>query len=403
MTLAPARTGAPAVPPTPPGLRPLGRWGFAAVVVASFGGPLALAALYAPQAVDEVASSAGLVALAAAVLFVAPLAVWVRYARVVPGAGGLYGFVREAAGARTATVQAVLWTTSYLLYLVYTTAYVVYDVLPEVVPRVARYRSLLEVVLPVVIAAVVVAGRRVTIATIAAIAIAQVSLVALLDVVAARHGTTSTAFAGHGQPHATAVAAGSIALLFVCGSLPLFFGGEVVRPRRSMPRLLPAVFAATAVAVVVAVLPMALDPAFTHAEIPGMALVRADVGRTAADAIGLGVAASVVGLMLVEYLALTRLLYAVTGRAPQRIAWWLAVPLVAAGPISLINPDRFYADLLKPSLVALWLSQLIVVAVYPLFARRQGSRLVPHVALGTVASGVMVFGLWTTLSSSVAT
>jgi hypothetical protein len=105
-----------------------------------------------------------------------------------------------------------------------------------------------------------------------------------------------------------------------------------------------------------------------------MSLVRVDVGAAAATAVGLGVAASVLGLMLVEYLALTRLLHVVTGRSPQRLAWWLAVPLVGAGPVSLIDPERFYADLLKPSLVALWLSQLIVVAAYPRFARRQGSR-----------------------------
>jgi len=32
------------------------------------------------------------------------------------------------------------------------------------------------------------------------------------------HARTASAFAANGQPHATAVAAGSIALLFVCGS-----------------------------------------------------------------------------------------------------------------------------------------------------------------------------------------
>ena len=39
--------------------------------------------------------------------------------------------------------------------------------------------------------------------------------------------------------------------------------------------------------------------------------------------------------------------------------------LVAAAPLTLINPERIYRDLIKPSLVALWLSQLIVFAVYP--------------------------------------
>jgi hypothetical protein len=167
--------------------------------------------------------------------------------------------------------------------------------------------------------------------------------------------------------------------------------------------VLPATYVLTAMVVVLAVLPMAVDPAFAHAEIPGMSLVRIDVGAGAATAVGIGVAASVVGVMLVEYLALTRLLHAVTARSPQSMARWLAVPLVLAGPLSLINPDRFYADLIKPSLVALWLAQLVVVVVYPLYERRQGHLRVRHVAIGAVASAVMAFGLWSTLSSTSAT
>jgi amino acid transporter len=371
--------------------------------VVSFGGPLALAALYGPQAVDEVTSSAGLVALIAPLVFAIPLVIWLRYSRDLAGSGGLYTFVEAAAGRRLAGVHGVLWVTSYALYLVYTTAYVVYDVLPAVTPRVNSFRSTLEVLLPVAIAAAVVTGRRTTMAVLAVIAVGQVGLAVLLDVVALRHSPTVSSFAGHGHPHDTAVAAGSVALLFVCGSLPLFLGGEVVRPHRTIRRVLPLAYAATAVLVVIAVLPMAVDPAFARADIPGMSLVRVDVGATAATAVGLGVAASVVGVMLVEYLAVTRLVHAVTARSPQVVARWLAVPLVVAGPISLINPDRFYADLLKPSLVALWLAQLVVVAVFPLYIRRRGGLRIHHVAMGAVGSAVMVFGLWSTLSSTSAT
>jgi amino acid transporter len=373
------------------------------VVVVSFGGPLALAALYAPQAVDDVTSSAGLVALAAPLLFAIPLVIWLGYSRDIAGSGGLYSFVEAAAGRPVARVQATLWVFSYALYLIYTTAYVVYDVLPVVSPRVSGYRSALEVMLPVGIAAAVVAGRRTTMVVLGVIGVGQLGLAALVDVVAVRHGSATASFAPHGHPHATAVAAGSVALLFVCGSLPLFLGGEVLRPRRTIRRVLPAAYVVTAAVVVLAVLPLATDPAFAQAAIPGMSLVRVDVGSAAATAVGLGVVASIVGVMLVEYLALTRLGHAVTGRSPQSVARWLAVPLVLAGPLSLVDPSRFYADLIKPSLVALWLSQLVVVAVYPMYMHRRRSLRAQHVVLGLAGSGVMLFGLWSTLSSAVAT
>src|SRR5206468_4277837 len=108
-------TGAPAAAPLAPGLRPLGRWTFAAVAVVSFGGPLALAALYAPQAVDEVTSSAGLAAAIAPLVFAIPLFIWMRYSRDIAGPGGLYAFVEAAAGRSVARVHGVLWLASYAL------------------------------------------------------------------------------------------------------------------------------------------------------------------------------------------------------------------------------------------------------------------------------------------------
>ena len=136
---------------------------------------------------------------------------------------------------------------------------------------------------------------------------------------------------------------------------------------------------------------------------PVLFVPTSDVGSTAAVAVGLGVAASVVGVMVLEYVAVTRLAHAVTGRSTQTVARWLAVPLVLSGPISLINPNAFYDDLLKPSLVALWLSQLIVMAVYPLYAGARGRLRPAHIVMGAAGSAVMLFGLWTTLSGSAST
>ena len=144
MTTFPTRaTGTTAGrPPRHAGARPASAWAFAGVAVTSFGGPLALAALYAPGIVAGAASaSAGLAMVAAVVVFAFPLAIWLRYARQVNGPGGLYSFVEAAAGRRVALVQAGLWIVSYLLYLLYTTAQIVYDTLPAVRARRATRTS----------------------------------------------------------------------------------------------------------------------------------------------------------------------------------------------------------------------------------------------------------------------
>jgi hypothetical protein len=94
-----------------------------------------------------------------------------------------------------------------------------------------------------------------------------------------------------------------------------------------------------------------------------MAVAERFAGHGFAVAVGVGVAVSVAGVMLVD----------------------------------LINPERIYNDLLAPSLVALWLSQLIVFAVYPRFAARQHHRPLPAWALTAAATAFGVYGLWATI------
>jgi hypothetical protein len=53
----------------------------------------------------------------------------------------------------------------------------------------------------------------------------------------------------------------------------------------------------------------------------------------------------------------------------------LGAALAAAAPVTLINPERIYTDLIKPSLVALWLSQ------------RSSSRSTPGSRPGSTSAG----------------
>ena len=68
----------------------------------------------------------------------------------------------------------------------------------------------------------------------------------------------------------TGRALGGIATLFVCGSLPLFLVGETRDGGRTFRRVLPPAFLLTAVGVLLAVYPLARDPAFAHARVPGL-------------------------------------------------------------------------------------------------------------------------------------
>jgi amino acid transporter len=378
--------------------RPLPGWAFIGVAVASFGGPLALAAQIAPGTVSDAASSAGFAMVAAVVVFAAPLAIWLRYSATVAGSGGLFAFVEAAAGRRVALVQAAIWTVSYLLYVIYTTVQIVYDLLPVVLPGERQYQTLLALLIPVAVAGVMIAGRTVAMITIGLIAGSQLILAGVLDGVTLAHLSTPASSFGVGAPGgALRSATAQTSLLYICGSLPVFLGGELASPARTIRRGLIGVYLLTALVVVLAVAPLAAAPGLTRTEIPGFSLAQQFAGLGVARAIGIGVAVSTAGVILCEYLALARLLHAVGSWRLRPVTIAIGAIVVVAAPFSLIDPDGFYTTLVKPSLAALWLSQLIVFAVYPLFARKRGQPMVPAWALSIVASGLAIYGLWLSL------
>ena len=379
----------------------VGSWAFFAFALASFGGPLALAALIAPGAVEDASASAGLATIAAAVVFVVPLAIWLRYSRHVNSSGGLFAFVEVAAGRPVALVQATIWTVSYLLYVVYTTVQVVYDVLPVAIPSERGWQTPLALAIPVALVGVMAAGRGAALIALGAVALGQVALTGVLDGVTLAHVSTPVSSFGAGAPTGSlARASAQTSLLYVCGSLPLFLGGELARPVVAVRRGLLGAFAVTTVLVVAAVAPLAAAPGVMRTEIPGVSIAQQFAGHNLAVAIGVGVAASVVGVMLAEYFALTRLLHAVGSWPLRRCVLAVGAVLLLAAPLTLIDPHGFYDSLLKPSLAALWVSQLIVFAVYPRFARRHRYAMAPAWALSVVASAFALYGLWSVFENA---
>jgi hypothetical protein len=380
---------------------PIGTWAFAAVAVCSFGGPLSLAALNAPGLVGDVSGSAGLVNVAAVVVFVLPLAVWLLYSNRVSGAGGLSAFVEAAAGRRVALLQAAAWIVSYGLYLIYTTVQIVYDVLPSVVPMAHSTKTLLMLLIPVVIGGVMIAGRTASLIVLGALAVSQLLLAGVLDYITLANVQTPASSVVTATPAgAVTKATLNTSLLYICGSLPLFLGGELSSPARTIRRGLAGSYVIAAVVVILAVAPLAAEPSFLSAPVPGVSVAQAFASPGLAKAIGIGVAASIAGLILCEYVALTRLLYAVGPWSIRPVTVVVGVGVIASGPISLIDPQGFYDALLKPSEVALWISQLIVFAVYPLFARRRRLAPLPAWALGLSASALGLYGLWTSLQQA---
>jgi amino acid transporter len=290
-----------------------------------------------------------------------------------------------------------VWAFSYFLYLPYTVTDIVYEMLATVFPGIEPWRPLLEVVIPIAIVALVLLGTLPALRVLAVSAVLQLGILVVLGATVIHHVGAPTASFTHA--HGLRPGAANVALLFVCGSLPLFLGSEVAGGSRTIRRALPVAGIVAAAYVIFAVFAFAaVEPALRSEELPGYAIAGAYSGRTLAIVVGVGAAASVAGLIVAEYLALSRLLFAFTGVPIRRLVGMIAVPFVALDALSLIDPEWFDEHVLRPSLIALYLSQLIVFAVYPLYRRRP-----LDVALGAIAFALMAWGLWRGITAPVST
>lgn len=376
------------------GFSPLLFVGFA---IAAIGGPLALPNFLPGTAGDEGIESAGLVVLLALAVFSAPLVLWLVYSRRIVSPGGLTAFVEAAAGRRAALVHGWIWAFAYFLYLPYTVTFVVYDVLTPIFPGLHPYRWVLELVLPVAIVVLVLAPVRLALAALVLVGLAQLVLMVVLGGVTLSHVPVRFAHEPSLDPIGRGV--GGTALLFICASLPLYLGAEVRGGSRTVRRGLAAAVTVVGICFFVAALPLATVPgALQDFPVPAATIAKYYSGRPLEIAVAVGIAAGTLALIVAEYLALGRLLHWLHGLPLRRTLAWIAGPFVIADAISLVNPDAFYDKLLKPSLGALFVSQLVVFVVFPLF--RRGVRWLPLVA---IASSLAVWGFYTLISGSSST
>ena len=376
-------------------VRPYLFYGFA---VACVGGPLALAVLFGPGTVGGVLPSAGWGGLLAAAVFTFPLGCWLRYSRTVASPGGLTAFVEAAAGRRVALAQALVWGFSYFLYLIYTITFVVYDLLPTTFRLSHTTLGWLEAALTTGLVLLFLLPTNGLLGVVALFAVAQVAAIGWISWLALFHlGSPGPQFAAPAALPAFARQSVNLSLLYVCGGLPVFLGGELPGGGRTVRRGLVAGWAVAAVGSTLALAAIAgWGERIATSAVPGVSLAQVLGGRSAAMVLGAAVVASVLGVEVAEFVALTRLAHYLTGRPRRRVVAWVTAAFAVASLVNLLGPQRVYADLIRPSLVALWLSQIFVFLVYPRFARRQQPRTRRPVAVGVGAAGaaLMSYGLY---------
>lgn len=367
-------------------------FGFA---LATFGGPLALTALLSPRVAGPAIPSLGLATLLGGAAFALPMYVWWTYSGRIASSGGLVAFVREAAGTRLALVTGAFWTVSYFLYLPYTVSELAHESLPIVFPGLHGSAWALQLALPLAVTAFVLAPLVLVFAVFGILALYQLAMLLALGAVEIGHvGAPASSFAVHGHAGDFATATFGMSLLFVCGSLGFFFGDEVRGGGRTLRLAVAAAFVVAAVYTVFAAFPLASVPRdLLGGAIPGYDVATAYAGHGLGVAVGVGAILSDGLLVVAELLALSRLLHWASGRSTRTTTLAIAVPFFLVDAIALVDPEGFYERAAKPSLTALWLSQLLVFLAFPLLRRRPLDLLV-----GTACGALAVWALYRVLS-----
>lgn len=388
----------------PGGSRPLPRLALAGFAVAGTS-PLALVVVtlagvtgLAPKLLVP-ATALGLA------LFLAPLAVWLGYSRAVASSGGLYAFVAHAVGPRLARVQGWVWTVSYILYLPYTVTYIVFYLLPYVWPLPAAWSRALEIALPIAICLLVILADRAAIYLLLVLSALQVAAIAALAVLvlgtgAATQAPIALAPSMSALP-AFAGGAGQVSLLIVCLSLVVFLGGEAAGGGGAVRWALGVGFAVVAGTALLGawLLAQGATPAVLRSWLPGVTLADRYAPHGLGLAIGGLVLAGIAAVIVAEFIALVRLGRGMLGLDHRTAAVVVSSFFVAADAASLANPERFYTLTIGPSVAALYLSQLVVFAAYPLLAR-DGRRRGPGPWLvAAIAAAWSLFGLYGAVTS----
>jgi cation transport ATPase len=87
----------------------------------------------------------------------------------------------------------------------------------------------------------------------------------------------------------------------------------------------------------------------------------------------------------------------------RKLLLWIGVPFVAFDALTLTDPEAFDKNVLRPSLVALFLSQLIVFGVFPVYRARRGKLTPVDVLIALGAFVLMAWGLYRALTHPIST
>ncbi len=369
--------------------------------ISSIGGPLALAAIFLTSSASSGIHDIPATLLIGIILFSTVILIWMRYSDRIASSGGLYAFVKEASGERIARLQGYVWILSYFLYLPYTVTYIVFYILPSIFSVSNPDLYALEIVLPVIISAMIVVNRKLPFYFLFFLAIAQVAIVLILSaVIFGVVGLNPSSAVPNVSLGSLAKGGSGLALLFICADLPIFLGGEAQGKGKSIKNALAFSFAIVALLLLIFSIAISNLPENSDTfTVFGFQLAQQYGSNLFASILGIFAVLSIIGLIIAEFIGLSRLMSAMFKLSMPKILIYISAAFIFMDILSLANPDSFYNYLILPSLFALYASQLMVFLVYPMFISKFRRLSMLDIGITIVASLLFIFAIYAAITN----
>ncbi|MBW9141894.1 MAG: APC family permease [Candidatus Aramenus sp.] len=371
--------------------------------------PLGSVSAYLTFAMTYSLASTGLSAILGSLVYLVWVIIGYRYSKVIASTGGTYEFAKQGGGELVGRIAGWLYWISYATYLSSVTTYLVSSVIPTFVGVSQTELSAIEVILPVLLFLLVISGVKPPLFYSLVTSSVEVLLIIALGVkVFALRGFSYSAFTLTVPTSNFFAGAMAVAFTLAGGGASFFLGYEAKGKGKTVSTSYLLAFSIAAVAVVFASFYEVAFVGYANAgvisllnetQFPGYYISEQVLGFPFSAVFLAFTVNSLIGSAVAAYVALSRLTYTLVSRDMFRsvvivFLFFFAWNLVG-GITGQLLPLYYLTT--EISLVTLFVSHLIVSAVYPLFSRRIKGISVVDVALATLGSATMAYGVYSNL------
>ncbi|EZQ01777.1 amino acid permease [Candidatus Acidianus copahuensis] len=372
--------------------------------------PLGSASAYLTYALYDSYASTFLASIVGSLIYFLWVLIGYRYSKIIGTTGGIYDFAKSAKGQMVGSLAGWFYWISYAIYLPSATTYLVGIVLPSEFQLPIFYLSLIEISIPIALTLLLLTGAKPPLFYTFISTILEITLLIILGIkVLSITGISGSPFQLSVNP--TNFISGSLAVGFTLagGGASFFLGYEAKGRGKTVGKSYAIAYWIAAVAIIFASYFEIAFAGFSNqgvssllsiTDYPGFYISQKLMGYDFSLIFFILTINSLIGSVTAAYVALSRLTFTMLNRNMILSILVIAVFFLTINLIAGTTGNYFevYDLTTASSLISLYVSHVIVSAVYPFFAKKNYRSGLLDILLGISASFLMGYGVYSSVN-----